>query len=136
MKRKRKKSRRNRGRKTGRGSGKRARGAGNRGGRGDAGFGKRAGHKKTKLRSEPHLKDDKGFKSLKKIKNLKSKSINVGDIDKLSYKIGKEINLNKLGYDKLLSKGQVRNELIVKVKNFTESAKKKIENAGGKIISE
>ncbi len=136
MIRKRKKSRRKRGSSTGRGNSKRARGAGNRGGRGRAGYGKRAGHKKTMLRNKPSLKDDKGFRSTKQIKGFHPKSINVGELDKLSFKIGNEINLAKLGYDKLLGKGQVRNKLIIVSENFSESAKVKIEKAGGKIISE
>ncbi len=136
MRRKTKKFRKIRGISTSRGNSKRARGAGNRGGRGKAGYGKRAGHKKTKLRSEPSIKKDKGFTSIKKVKNFHPKTINVGDLDKLSYKIGNEIDLKKLGYDKLLAKGQIRNKLIIKTDNFTKSAKEKVEKAGGKIISE
>ncbi len=133
----RKKSRKIRGRKTGRGSGKRARGAGNRGGRGKAGINKRAAHKKTLLINHPELSSKrKGFVSVKQKNEFHPKVINVGDLDKLSVKIGNEINLNKLGYQKLLGSGKVLNKLVVKVKLFTESAKKKIEAAGGKIISE
>ena len=137
MRRFRKKSRKIRGRKTGRGPGKRARGAGNRGGRGKAGINKRAGHKKALLRKYPELSSkEKGFKSIKQKMNFHPKAINVEQLDKLSVKIGNEIDLKKLGYEKLLGKGKVKNKLIVKVKSFTESAKQKIESAGGKILSE
>jgi large subunit ribosomal protein L15 len=136
MIRRRKKSRKIRGRKTGRGSGKRARGAGNRGGRGNAGINKRAAHKRTLLIKHPELSSrEKGFVSVKQKMKRHVKSINVGQVDKLSVKLGSEIDLNKLGYEKLLGSGKVTNKLIVKVKSFTESAKQKIEAAGGKLIT-
>ncbi|MCD6576361.1 MAG: uL15 family ribosomal protein [Nanoarchaeota archaeon] len=132
----RKKSRKIRGRKTGRGSGKRARGAGNRGGRGKAGINKRAGHRKTMLIKYPELSSrEKGFKSVKQKHNFHPKAINVGDLDKLANKLGNEIDLTKLGYGKLLGSGKVKNKITVKVNSFTETAKNKIESAGGKIIS-
>lgn len=137
MKRYTKKSRKIRGRKTGRGSGKNTRGAGNRGGRGKAGINKRAAHRKTLLTKYPELGfKEKGFVSIKQKKDFHPKSINVGQIDKLSLKLGNEIDLSKLGYGKLLGKGKIRNKMIIKVNSFTNKAKQKIESAGGKILSE
>ena len=133
----RKKSKRIRGRKTGRGSGKRARGAGNRGGRGKAGINKRAAHKRTLLIKHPELSSHgKGFTSVKQKQDFHPKATNVGSLDKMASKIGNEIDLSKLGYQKLLGSGKVTKKLMVKVKIFTEKAKNKIEAAGGKILSE
>ena len=147
--RRRKKSRKIRGAKTGRGSGKRARGAGNRGGRGRAGLGKRASHKKSMLIAHPELGGigKHGFVSVKQKKKLKQKAINVKMLDSIveklvSMKLAEkkddyyEIDLSKLGYSKLIGTGFVKNKIYVHVKQFSESAKNKIEAAGGKIISE
>lgn len=135
MKRVRKKSRHYRGNKTGRGIGKRARGAGNRGGRGMAGINKRGRHKRTLLIKYPELAaNNKGFVSVKQKKNMHPKSINVQELEKLEIKSGNEIDLSKMGYGKLLGSGKITKKLVVKVDAFTESARQKIEEAGGKII--
>lgn len=143
-----KKSRKYRGFNRGRGNGKRARGAGNRGGRGRAGLGKRAGHNKLKYLRYPELGriGAHGFKSAKQAKNFHPKAINVQQIDSMISTLirknlavkkaeGIEINLSKIGYGKLLGTGKVKNKLIVTVSKFTKSAKQKIESAGGKITS-
>ena len=44
-----------------------------------------------------------------------------------------EINLTKMGYDKLLGTGKVTKKLNIKIKSFSKSAAEKIKNAGGKI---
>jgi large subunit ribosomal protein L15 len=49
-------------------------------------------------------------------------------------KEGIKINLNNLGYDKLLGEGKVTNPLIIQVKSYSKSALKKIEKAEGKIV--
>ena len=135
MKRLRKKSRHYRGIKTGRGIGKRARGAGNRGGRGMAGINKRGRHKRTLLIKYPELAaNNKGFVSVKQKKNMHPNKINVQDLEKLQIGTGNEIDLSKFGYGKLLGGGKITKKFIVKVDAFTESAKQKIEEAGGKII--
>lgn len=116
--RKRKKIRKLRGSHThGYGSKKKHRGGGSRGGRGF-----------SRMRK---INVDKGFYSLKK----KDRTINIREIVMLSEeKEGNEIDLTKLGYDKLLSGGNVSEPLTVKVKKFSKKAKNKIEKAGGKII--
>jgi large subunit ribosomal protein L15 len=139
MKRTQKKLRKTRGYKRKRGNGKRCRGAGNRGGRGRAGLGKRAAQNKIK-----YLKDKKlgrpgshGFISIKQRKDFHPETINVDKLDKFATKTGQtEVNLLKLGYKKLLGSGKVRNKIIVHVPQFSETAKQKIESAGGKIINE
>lgn len=45
-----------------------------------------------------------------------------------------ELDLTKLGINKLLGGGMVESSLIIKVPAVSENAKKKIESVGGKII--
>lgn len=134
--RKTKKMRNKRGYDRGKGESKRNRGAGNRGGRGRAGIGKRAGHNKWRYIKEGTQNLGKnGFVSVKQRRKFHPISINVDQLDKLSSRTGqKEINLPEMGYQKLLGKGKVVNKLVVNVPKFTESAKRKIESAGGKIV--
>lgn len=62
----------------------------------------------------------------------KSKAINIGDLEKLTKE--KEINLQEMGFSKLLGKGKPGKAMTIKVELFTKSAKEKVEKAGGKII--
>lgn len=143
MKRKRSRRSRLRGRKTcGYGSRKKHRGKGSRGGKGMAGTGKRADHRKTwVLKYKPDYFGKRGFKPPKKIEKEKVKIINVDEIEKqlgifLSRGIAKKtpagIELNLQGY-KVLGAGDVHNKFIIKAKAFSKQAKDKIEKAGGKI---
>ena len=123
------------------------RGAGNRGGRGRAGLGKRAGHRKHMfILSEKHI-GKHGFRSVKQRKGFHRAAINVDQLDKIAESLvhkklaekkteGIEIYLGKLGYGKLIGKGFVKNKLVVHAPAFTQSAKEKIESAGGKIVEE
>jgi len=123
------------------------RGAGNRGGRGRAGLGKRAAHRKDMfILSEKYL-GKHGFRSVKQRKGFHPKAINVYYLDKIAESLvhkklaekktdGIEIYLEKLGYGKLIGKGFVKNKLIIHVPAFTQSAKEKVEEAGGKIVEE
>ena len=98
---------------------KKRRGAGNRGGRGRAGSGKRGDAKKPSYWYEKTGK--KGFtsKSRKKIKALNISVIH----DKLNSWLeqglvvkkpgGYELELKKLGYNKLLGRGYVKEKLII-----------------------
>tara|TARA_B100000315_G_scaffold222170_1_gene226051 strand:- start:2897 stop:3316 length:420 start_codon:yes stop_codon:yes gene_type:complete len=67
--------------------------------------------------------------------------INVGQIDDFasSQANGKGklsiINLDELGYDKLLGQGQIKGAFKIIVPNFSKNAKIKIEKAGGSIES-
>lgn len=72
-------------------------------------------------------------------------TINVGELgDLLLKKLGPEefgslsepitIDLEELGFGKLLGRGSVSLPLIVKVPSYTERALRKVEEAGGKIV--
>lgn len=145
------KTRKMRGSKTcGYGSKKKHRGKGSKGGKGYAGSHK---HKWIKIiKEEPDHFGKHGFTSVRKKENV---IINVKDLEKLikDFREGKmkieheeikeddekiEINLTKLGYDKLLGKGKinVNKPILIFVKSFSKQAKQKIESVGGKIIKE
>tara|TARA_Y100000310_G_C20302309_1_gene632378 strand:- start:135 stop:593 length:459 start_codon:yes stop_codon:yes gene_type:complete len=132
---KRKKQSRMRGSHThGGGSKKKRRGAGNRGGRGLAGTGKRGDCKKPLIWHTKYF-GKSGFKK----KNASTiKTINIEDLCKLINKglIEKKgdnynVDLKKVGYDKLLGKGKVSEKLSIKARFASENAIKKIQAAGG-----
>lgn len=130
---KRKKSVKFRGSKThGWGSMKKHRGAGNRGGRGMAGTGKRADQKKPSIiKQYGHHKNyfgKHGFKRPQKVIK-KIKTINIEDLKQDK----KQINLQEEGYGKLLGKGTPKQAYEIKVKSYSKLAKEKIEKAGGSI---
>jgi|SRR3989344_7670945 len=109
---------------------KKHRGGGSKGGRGMAGSGKRAGQKKMSV-----LKDF-GGKYLGKvgftsIHESKEKCINIRDLPS-----EKEINLTKLGYSKLLGKGEISRAVKIIVKSASKGAVKKIEDAKGEVVLE
>jgi large subunit ribosomal protein L15 len=114
------------------GSHKKHRGGGSRGGRGMAGVKRQ---KKTwLLKHKPGHLGKSGFKSLKQRKLQPSdRVINVRDLAKLAAG-NKEVDLAKLGYDKVLGGGSISVALTVKAGYFTESAKQKIEKANGKAV--
>lgn len=129
---KRKKVTRQRGHRThGWGAAKKHRGAGNRGGRGMAGTGKRADHKKPTIIKEFGLSSyfgKKGFKIPSKVKKI-IKAINIKDLPDKD-----EINLNILGYNKLLSEGNIKRKVKVITEYCSKKAKEKIEKQGGEVI--
>jgi len=113
---------------------------GGRGGRGKAG-GKK--HKWTHtLKYAPERFGKRGFKHPRE---RAANTINVGELDQQiiglitskraeKTKEGIKIDLDQLGYEKLLGEGQVTHPLLVQVDSHSESAAKKIEKAGGKIL--
>lgn len=141
-----KKVKKYRGNKThGWGSMKKHRGAGNRGGRGLAGTGKRAGHRVHWV-----IKNfGKGYLGRKGFTSKSSKlirSINLKDIEsKLETYlknglIKKEsgalfIDLAKIGYDKILGSGTISNKYKIKARFVSKKAKEKIESLGGEIVA-
>lgn len=132
--RKRKKNVRFRGSHThGWGAKKKHRGAGNRGGRGNAGTGKRADQKKPtilKLYGNKYF-GKHGFYSLRK----KKKAINLDTLSLiLTKKPVKEINLNDLGYDKLLGKGKFDMAVSIRADSWTSKAEHKVKKAGGSLV--
>ena len=114
------------------GSKKKHRKAGNRGGHGMSGTGKRSDHKKTMiLKQFGHDYFGKhGFKRPQKLLE-EIKTINIQDLNKFKED---KINLTELGYNKLLGKGNINKKITIIVEKFSESAKEKIEKTGGQIL--
>ncbi len=143
VRRKKKKPNKFRGHRTyGYGHHKRARGSGTRGGRGKAGMHK---HKWTyTVKYEPDHFGKKGFKPPKSIYR-KPKAINLKEIE-LNLEKWKEkgfveeengmlkIDLTKLGFEKVLGTGKLTKPLVIVAKQFSEIARKKIEEVGGKAV--
>jgi large subunit ribosomal protein L15 len=125
----------------GKGSMKKRRGHGNRGGTGNAGTGKRADSKKPSIWKDPKYFGRYGFvnKNSKKIR-----AIDIGDIEthiedyKEKIKISKdkiEIILKNIGYDKVLG-GKAKNlkyKYFIKAEYASANAIERVEKAGGKI---
>ena len=142
--RKRRKGRAQRGSRTyGRGCSKRGRGSGERGGTGMSG-----GHKHKWsyfIRYMPDYFGKHGFTRPAAV-HRSVNAINIGELDEkleklLELGVAKQdgdrfvIDVNKLGFDKVLGNGQVTHTLDVTAKSFVESAKRKLEEAGGKAIA-
>ncbi|MEM2911983.1 MAG: uL15 family ribosomal protein [Candidatus Bathyarchaeia archaeon] len=94
------------------------------------------------LRYEPEYFGKKGFTSPKGLRQ-EVKIINVGELEEVAEKFkGKDkegkvfIDLESLGYTKLLGAGKVSKSLIVKVPSCSKSAAEKIKEAGGKVLVE
>jgi large subunit ribosomal protein L15 len=117
---------------------------GGRGGTGKAGLDK---HKWTYVvKHDPDYWLKKGFVSPRSL-GKKVKVINVGKLDDLVDRLDSEkklekkekkivLDLESLGYDKLLGTGAVSKPLLVKIASYSESASKKLEEAGGQILKE
>ncbi|MFQ6074908.1 MAG: uL15 family ribosomal protein [Candidatus Bathyarchaeia archaeon] len=116
------------------------RGGGSRGGHGKAG---RHKHKWSYVvKHEPHYFGKHGFH---RPMSQATEAINVGELDELVEGLltkgqatkeegGVFVDLNLLGYDKLLGRGKATRALIVKVRSSSESAVRKIEEAGGQVV--
>lgn len=126
------------------GAKKKRRGSGHRGGVGMAGSGKRADHKKPmvlKLYGKNYL-GKHGFKRpLNKVKY--ERTLNIEDLDrKINFYVQNKmaekekdayvVNLNKIGFDKLLGSGKPLNKYYI-IGRASEKAKLKIEETGGSI---
>jgi large subunit ribosomal protein L15 len=118
--------------------------SGSRGGFGAVGFHK---HKWIwVIKYAPNLYGKHGFVSVQQIRKYrKMKVINVGELDELAKTLlmkniaVKEADLIvidtiQMGYDKVLGEGKVTLPLKVIAKEVTETAKKKIEEAGGTVV--
>lgn len=139
---KRKKNSRQKGSHTfGCGSKKKRRGSGNRGGFGMAGSGKRADQRKPSLWKERYF-GKRGFTS--KTHKEEINAINLMTIkEKIKSWVSEgtvssedgayNIDLEELGYNKLLSKGNVSLKLKIKSPYASESAVEKVKQAGGKV---
>ena len=93
------------------------------------------------IRYEPNYFGKKGFKSPKSFRQTVN-PINVGKLDEIALELstqnekGRFIDLEKLGYTKLLGSGQVNQPMVVKVAACSQSATEKIKNAGGQVLTE
>jgi len=113
--------------------------AGSRGGVGGAGK-----HKHFWMRTvieEPNHFGHDPFNSLNR--NLVQRWINIRDLDAVFAKHGETdesgrvvLDLTSLGYDKLLGGGSISGAYMVKVARVSESARSKIEAAGGGVITD
>lgn len=141
---KRRKVRKYRGSKThGGGSMKKRRGSGHRGGRGMAGSGKRADQKKPSILAEYGNKyfGKHGFKRpfAKRIKAINLGTINLKIENMVKKGLAKlqsgayVIELDKLGYDKLLGSGKVTKKFKIKVNHASNKAIERVKAAGGEV---
>ena len=140
---KRKKNVRQRGHKThGWGAKKKHRGKGHQGGTGMAGTGKRADSKKPSIWKDTEYFGKHGF--ISKTPKLKINAVNVGFIEQhiskyLSQKLIKKENdvyvveLDKLGYNKLLGDGRISAKFKIIVPYASASAVEKVKKAGGEV---
>jgi len=143
MKQHRKKADRYRGSKThGCGSMKKRRGAGNRGGRGMAGTGKRGDGKKPSIWKNTKYFGVHGFKQAKKERDSVNLAYIEGRVETWA-KEGKvenkggffDVELSKLGYSKLLAKGSVTRKYRITCDLATSGAIEKIKKAGGEVTT-
>ena len=128
------------------GSRKKRRGAGNRGGRGMAGSGKRADQKKPSILKEfgNSYFGKKGFKRPQKV----LQSINTINLDYLNTHLERlvsknlvqlkdgiyEVDLVKLGFQKLLGRGNLTHKIRVKAPMISQTALEKVKKAGGEVV--
>jgi len=98
------------------------------------------------IKHEPDYFGKRGFISQKAIGG-EINVINVGELEELADKLAVEkrlerkgkkafLDLDKLGYDKLLGMGKIAKPILVRVASHSEAAAKKIEEAGGQILKE
>ena len=123
---------------------KKRRGAGNRGGRGMAGSGKRADQNKPtilKLYGTSYFGKKGFFKHNKTLVRF----VNVSYLEEhlpalLAKKLIKEenkgfiIDLKELGCDKLIGSGKITKKFIITVDSASEKAVEKVKKAGGEVI--
>ena len=105
------------------------RGAGLRGGRGNAGL-----HKHKYMHMLKYMPDHFGSHGFKRPQSVEQKEriINIGQLEE-KYPGKKEINLTKEGYDKLLGGGNINRSLKITVQRASEKAIEKIKEKGGEI---
>ena len=120
------------------------RAGGGRGGHGKAGLDK---HKWTYvIKHDPTYWEKRGFVSARTL-SKKICTINIGKLDDLTDRLESEkkletkekkifLDLESLGFDKLLGTGEITKPMVVKVASCSESASRKLEEAGGEILKE
>ena len=96
------------------------------------------------IKHEPKYFGKKGFTSPKSLKG-EINAINVGQLDELVDKLSMEkqlqkkggkafLDLEKLGYHKLLGAGKITQAVTVKVPSYSEGSARKVKEAGGQIL--
>ena len=130
--RKRRKHSRFRGQRAYHGSHKKWRGGGSRGGRGAAGMHKHKWSLTVKYDKEHFGKF--GFTRPAAVVE-KISTINLDELEKISIRENKnDIDAIQLGFQKVLGRGKISKPLVVKAKQFSKSAIKKLEESGGKAV--
>jgi large subunit ribosomal protein L15 len=121
---------------------KKHRGSGNKGGKGNAGSGKRADSKKPSIWKNKDYFGKYGFVNVSK---REINTINIRDIEERLDKYLAEkkitfsnnvyaIDLSLFGVDKLLGSGAAKHSFMIKVASASAQAIEKIEEAGGKVM--
>jgi large subunit ribosomal protein L15 len=127
----------------GHGNAQKHRGAGSRGGRGNAGawthhqkerFINGFVRGKTGFRRHPSLVSSEAVINLDDLNARIVKWAAEGKAKKTTG--GYSVDLCELGYDKVLGSGKLTHKIEVKAGSFSESARKKIEAAGGKVLGD
>ena len=112
--------------------------SGSRGGVGNAGK-----HKHLWIRTVIEEPDHFGHDSVKSHnRNVVSRWINVRDLDSLIQEDESKrdskglyiLDLNSLGYDKLLGGGQVNGKFEVRINRISDKAREKVEQSGGEVV--
>jgi len=128
------------------GCSKKRRGAGHRGGRGNAGSGKEKKQKYTWFQKyKPNHLGKYGFQRADFLRS-DMLAINVSFLDQNLEVMGSKgaleyeddmpvVDITKIGFEKVLGSGKITRPMIVKAPFFSERARSKIEKAGGKAIS-
>ncbi len=125
------------------GNKKKHRGAGNRGGRGRAGIGKRGAQRKPTFHKLGIFLGRTGFKLHGQYREIKAI-----DLEYLQEHLGRLvaegkaekkgdiyfIDVEKIGYNKVLGRGSLKVKMNVKAERFSKKAEEKIKEAGGKVV--
>jgi len=120
---------------------KKRRGAGNRGGRGNASTGKRSDARRPSIWKDKKYFGRYGFKN----PNVNKQEDNVINLSTLQDKLstwqaqkmsgGKSVNLTKLGFQKLLAQGKLSQPIEITVEMASKKAIEKVQAAGGRVIT-
>jgi large subunit ribosomal protein L15 len=93
------------------------------------------------IKYEPDYFGKSGFTSPKSI-GLETRTINVGMLEIIARTLpvekgdkGDLVDLERLGYTKLLGAGKVTRSMVVKIPSCSKSAAEKIEKAGGQVLA-
>ncbi len=114
---------------------KKHRGAGNRGGKGMAGTGKRADTKKPTIINK-YGNSYFGRRGFNVPAKKPSNAIHLRDLNIFveNNKIKEEIDLTEMGYTKLLATGNLSQPLKIKILSASKRAIEKVKSVGGEVI--